>query len=52
MKTLLRYRNDYYSQNGEDGVIEEIQRRMGIKRKKVGDVLVDVKKQCGWAKVW
>ena len=32
MKTLLKYRKDYYSQNGEDGVIEEILRRMGIKQ--------------------
>jgi hypothetical protein len=23
MKTLLKYRKDYYSQNGEDRVIEE-----------------------------
>jgi hypothetical protein len=45
MKTLLKYRKDYYSQNGEDEVIEEILRRMGIKRKKVEDMLADVKKQ-------
>jgi len=32
MKTLLRYRKDYYSQNGEDGVIEEILKRIGIKQ--------------------
>ena len=26
MKTLLKYRKDYYNQNGEDEVIEEILR--------------------------
>lgn len=32
MKTLWQYRKDYYSQNGEDGVIEEILRRLQIKK--------------------
>lgn len=32
MKTLIKYRKNYYSQNGEDGVIEEILKRMGIKQ--------------------
>lgn len=30
MKTLLKFRKNYYSQNGEDGVIEEILKRLGI----------------------
>lgn len=32
MMTLLKYRKNYYSQNGEDGIIEEILKRMEIKR--------------------
>lgn len=32
MKTLLKYRKNYFSQNGEDGVIEEILIRLGIKQ--------------------
>ncbi len=32
MKTLLKYKKNYYSQNGEDGVIEEILKRLGIKQ--------------------
>ena len=28
--TLRRYRRDYYSQNGEDGIIEEVLKRLGI----------------------
>lgn len=31
MKTLLKYRNNIYSQNGEDGVVEEILNRLEIK---------------------
>jgi hypothetical protein len=32
MRTLLGYRKNHYSQNGEDGVIEEILKRIGIKQ--------------------
>jgi len=32
MKTLLKYRKNYFSQNGEDGVIEEILKKLGIKQ--------------------
>ncbi|MEI8348683.1 MAG: hypothetical protein WCI77_00880 [Candidatus Omnitrophota bacterium] len=31
MRTLLKYRKNYYSQNGEDGVIREILKRLDIK---------------------
>lgn len=30
MKTLLNYKKNYYSQNGEDGITEEILKRLGI----------------------
>jgi hypothetical protein len=30
MKTLLKYRKDYFSQNGEDGIIEELLNRLDI----------------------
>lgn len=30
MKTLDRYRHNVHSQNGEDGVIAEIMRRIGL----------------------
>ena len=30
VKTLLKYKKNYYSQNGEDGITEEILKRLGI----------------------
>jgi len=32
MQTLYKYKKNYYSQNGEDGVTEEILRRLNIKK--------------------